>query len=216
MEVDYYFQAKGIQVKMWTFYEPSERVDTRWRKSFQIKYIILPRISMIIRRKPRNVIFIKTRLNFIILRFIIFFLSATRMSQTHIPTRALFISFNLKIFLRLLAILLLHLMQFSVGQNWDSWTSYVHCLRHREPCQNFLIFASNSERTDSIHILSLSISFSFASVLYVIPVSAWFFLRTLSLLFPPPRVRVTIVLEARKLVDTNASVYLTTKVSRTN
>lgn len=36
-EVDYYFRARVIQMKMWIFYEPSERVDTRWRKSFQIK-----------------------------------------------------------------------------------------------------------------------------------------------------------------------------------
>jgi len=88
-------------------------------------------------------------------------------------------------FLKLLAIKLVAIF----SQN-RFLSSYVHCLRHHEPCQNFLIFAKTAkEPIVSISSLSfflslslslslfLYLSISFALVLYVFPVSAWFFLR---------------------------------------
>lgn len=177
-EVDYYFRARVIQMKMWIFYEPSERVDTRWRKSFQIKCTYFDDCS----QKPKNMkifITIKAYLNFILISFLYFYICDFSRYCCCIWRNS-----------------------FNVGQNQDSW-SCVHCLRHREPCQNFPIFAKkNGEKTDNIHILSLFLSplpqsLRYSRLSLILPSC------TLSLLLPPPRVRVTAVFrEARKLVDT--------------
>jgi hypothetical protein len=79
----------------------------------------------------------------------------------------------------------------------------VHCLRHREPYRNFLILAmQNGEGQSQIvpHPLSHLCLGPLRYLSLILPSL------TLSLHLPPPRVRVTAVLEARKLVDANASL----------
>jgi len=145
----------------------------------------------------------------ILFRFL-FFISNMQLKchkHTHLLARYLFPT--IWKFFKDFAILLLHPMQFSMGRN-RVMNELCALFAASWALSKFPDFRQKTAKEPMVSTSSLSLSLFLLclNLLYVIPVSAWFFLRILSLFLPPPRVRMTVVLEDRKLVDANASVYL--------
>jgi len=132
---------------------PSEKLDTRWRKSFQIKCTWMYFDNYLNETKTWRFL-----LKLISILFRFFFISNMQLKchkHTHLLARYLFPT--IWKFFKDFAILLLHPMQFSMGRNRvmnelcalfaASWAFKISWFSPK-----------NSERTDGIHILSLSFS----------------------------------------------------------